>query len=54
MAKENIWGIAVHRLAADGISREQAVEDALAPIEQILSHYSATPTFRTWAVVGGS
>jgi hypothetical protein len=37
MPQENIWGNAVHRLAADGISRDQAVDDALARIEQILS-----------------
>jgi multiple sugar transport system substrate-binding protein len=34
---ENVWGNAVHRVAAEGISPEQAVDDAIARIKQILS-----------------
>ena len=35
--QENIWAKAVHRVAADGISPEQAVDEAIARIKQILS-----------------
>ena len=35
--KENVWGKAVHRVAAEGISPEQAVDEAIAWIKQILS-----------------
>jgi multiple sugar transport system substrate-binding protein len=35
--QENIWGKAVHRVAAEGVSPEQAVDDAIARIKQILS-----------------
>jgi hypothetical protein len=31
------WAQAVHRVAAEGISPEQAVDEAIARIEQILS-----------------
>jgi multiple sugar transport system substrate-binding protein len=34
---ENVWGKAIHRIAADGISPEQAVDEAIARIKQILS-----------------
>ena len=34
---ENVWGKAVHRVAADGISPEQAVDEAIARIKEILS-----------------
>jgi multiple sugar transport system substrate-binding protein len=34
---ENVWGKAVHRVVADGISPEQAVDEAVARIKQILS-----------------
>jgi multiple sugar transport system substrate-binding protein len=34
---ERIWAKAVHRVAADGISPEQAVDEAIARIKQILS-----------------
>jgi multiple sugar transport system substrate-binding protein len=34
---ENVWGKAVHRVAADGITPEQAVDEAIARIKQILS-----------------
>jgi multiple sugar transport system substrate-binding protein len=34
---ENVWGNAVHRVAADGLSPEQAVDEAIARIKQILS-----------------
>jgi multiple sugar transport system substrate-binding protein len=35
--QENVWGKAVHRVAADDISPEQAVDEAIARIKQILS-----------------
>ena len=35
--RENVWGNAVHRVVADGISPEQAVDEAIARIKQILS-----------------
>ena len=35
--QETVWGKAVHRVAADGISPEQAVDEATARIKQILS-----------------
>jgi multiple sugar transport system substrate-binding protein len=35
--QENVWGRAVHRVAADGISPEQAVDEAIARIKEILS-----------------
>jgi multiple sugar transport system substrate-binding protein len=35
--QENVWGKAVHRVAAEGISPEQAVDEAIARIKQILS-----------------
>jgi multiple sugar transport system substrate-binding protein len=34
---ERLWGRAIHRVAADGISPEQAVDEAIARIKQILS-----------------
>jgi hypothetical protein len=34
---ERVWAKAVHRVAADGISPEQAVDGAIARIKQILS-----------------
>jgi multiple sugar transport system substrate-binding protein len=34
---EYVWGNAVHRVAADGISPEQAVDEAIARIKQILA-----------------
>jgi multiple sugar transport system substrate-binding protein len=37
VSRENIWGKAVHRVAADGISPEQAVDEAITRIKQILS-----------------
>ena len=33
---ENVWGNAVHRVATEGVSPEQAVADAIARIKQIL------------------
>jgi hypothetical protein len=33
---ENVWGNAVHRVAADGISPAQAVDEAIARINQLL------------------
>ena len=35
--EEEVWGTAVHRVAADGITPEQAVDEAIARIKQILS-----------------
>jgi multiple sugar transport system substrate-binding protein len=35
--QENVWGNAVHRVVADGISPEQAVDEAIARIKQILN-----------------
>jgi hypothetical protein len=32
-----VWANAVHRVVADGISPEQAVDEAIARIKQILS-----------------
>jgi multiple sugar transport system substrate-binding protein len=37
VAKENVWGQAVHRVVAEGISPEQAVDDAIARIKAILA-----------------
>jgi multiple sugar transport system substrate-binding protein len=37
VAKENVWGKAIHRVAADGISPEQAVDEAIARVKQILA-----------------
>jgi multiple sugar transport system substrate-binding protein len=34
---ENVWGNAVHRVVAEGISPERAVDEAIARIKQILS-----------------
>jgi multiple sugar transport system substrate-binding protein len=34
---QNVWGSAVHRVAAEGISPEQAVDEAIARIKQILA-----------------
>jgi multiple sugar transport system substrate-binding protein len=33
----NVWTTAIHRVAADGISPEQAVDEAIARIKQILA-----------------
>ena len=35
--RENVWGHAIYRVAADGISPAQAVDEALARIKQILA-----------------
>ena len=35
--REHVWAKAVHRVAADGISPEQAVDEAIARIKQILA-----------------
>ena len=35
--QELIWSTAIHRVAADGISPEQAVDEAIARIKQILA-----------------
>ena len=35
--KELVWAKAIHRVAAEGISPEQAVDEAIARIKQILA-----------------
>jgi multiple sugar transport system substrate-binding protein len=35
--RENVWGKAVHRVVTDGVTPEQAVDEAIARIKQILS-----------------
>jgi multiple sugar transport system substrate-binding protein len=37
ISEENVWGKAVHRVVTEGISPEQAVDEAIARIKQILS-----------------
>jgi multiple sugar transport system substrate-binding protein len=37
ISEENVWGRAVHRVAAEGISPERAVDEAIARIKQILA-----------------
>ena len=37
VSRENVWGKAIHRVAAEGISPEQAVDEAIARIKQILA-----------------
>jgi multiple sugar transport system substrate-binding protein len=37
IVQEGVWAKAVHRVAADGISPEQAVDEAMARIKQILA-----------------
>jgi hypothetical protein len=37
VGQERVWGQAIHRVAAEGISPEQAVDEAIARIKQILS-----------------
>jgi hypothetical protein len=37
ISQERVWGNAVHRVAADGISPAQAVDEAIARVKQILS-----------------
>jgi hypothetical protein len=34
---ERVWGKAIHRVVTEGISPEQAVDEAIARIKQILS-----------------
>jgi hypothetical protein len=34
---KNVWGKAIHRVAAEGITPEQAVDEAILRIKQILS-----------------
>jgi hypothetical protein len=36
VSKENVWAKAIHRVAAEGIRPEQAVDEAIARIKQIL------------------
>jgi multiple sugar transport system substrate-binding protein len=35
--QEKVWGEAIHRVAAEGISPEQAVDEAIARIKEILA-----------------
>jgi hypothetical protein len=44
--RENVWGNAVHRVVTDGISPEQAVDEAIARIKQILSEAPGVPQHR--------
>lgn len=37
VSRENVWGRAVHRVAAEGITPEEAVDDAILRIKQILA-----------------
>jgi multiple sugar transport system substrate-binding protein len=37
VSAEHVWGKAIHRVAADGISPEQAVDEAIAGMKQILN-----------------
>ena len=37
LERENVWAKAVHRVVTEGISPEQAVDEAIARIKQILS-----------------
>jgi multiple sugar transport system substrate-binding protein len=37
ISEENVWAKAVHRVVADGVSTEQAVDEAIARIKEILS-----------------
>jgi ABC-type glycerol-3-phosphate transport system substrate-binding protein len=37
VSEEHVWAKAIQRVAADGISPEQAVDEAIARIKQILS-----------------
>ena len=50
--KENVWGNAVHRVAAEGISPEQAVDEAIARIKQILRASSAARPHPRMAPLG--
>jgi multiple sugar transport system substrate-binding protein len=53
--QEAVWAKAIHRVVADGISPEQAVDEAIARIKQILSESSSHPSYlcaaisRTWS-----
>ena len=46
MSRENVWATAVHRVAAEGISPEQAVDEAIARIKQILAGYGTSRLVR--------
>jgi multiple sugar transport system substrate-binding protein len=35
--QENVWGKAIHRVAAEGIAPEQAVDEAIARVKEILA-----------------
>jgi multiple sugar transport system substrate-binding protein len=35
--QENVWGKAIHRIVTENITEEQAVDEAIARIKQILS-----------------
>ena len=37
VSRERVWAKAIHRVAAEGISPEQAVDEAIARIKQILA-----------------
>jgi multiple sugar transport system substrate-binding protein len=35
--QENVWGKAIHRIVTENITEEQAVDEAIARIKQVLS-----------------
>jgi multiple sugar transport system substrate-binding protein len=37
VTRERVWAKAVHRVAAEGLSPEQAVDEAIARIKEILA-----------------
>jgi multiple sugar transport system substrate-binding protein len=45
IGEEEIWGNAIHRVVADGISPEQAIDEAIARIKQIFRDFSNPTPF---------
>jgi len=37
VSRENVWGKAIHHVVADGIAPEQAVDEAIVRIKEILA-----------------
>jgi multiple sugar transport system substrate-binding protein len=54
VSQESVWPKAVHRVAAEGWSPEQAVDEAITREKQILSEQLGTPTLPIWAGAGVS
>ena len=50
--QENVWGKAIHRVAAEGISPEQAVDEAIARIKQILKRVGGGRKLNLLAATG--